>query len=239
MLGELLAAAVNANVGAWKLSPMATEMESQVIRWLAQFIDYPSDCGGLLVSGGNMANLTCFLAARAAQAGWDVRKQGVSGGPRLRAYAATEAHTWIQKAADIAGLGTDAIAWIGVDKQQRLDLAALEIQYKRDLEEGYQPFIVVGSAGTVSTALWIRCRSWRISVKSTACGFTSTVPTGLSLPAFRGRLPISWDCRWPIPSPWIRINGCTRRSKPGAPWSAIRPHCATHSRITRPTTALT
>jgi glutamate/tyrosine decarboxylase-like PLP-dependent enzyme len=65
MLADLLAAAVNANVGAWKLSPMATEMEAQVIRWLAQFIGYPADCGGLLLSGGNMANLTCLVAARA------------------------------------------------------------------------------------------------------------------------------------------------------------------------------
>jgi aromatic-L-amino-acid/L-tryptophan decarboxylase len=151
MLGELLAAAINANVGAWKLSPIATEMEAQVIRWLAQFIGYPTDCGGLLLSGGNMANLTCFLTARAAQAGWDVRKQGVAMGPPLCAYASTETHTWIQKAADLAGLGTEAIRWIGVDKQQRMDLAALEVQYRRDREQGYRPFLVVGSAGTVST----------------------------------------------------------------------------------------
>jgi lipopolysaccharide transport system permease protein len=103
MLAELLAAAVNANVGAWKLAPMATEIEGQVIRWLAQFIGYPMDCGGLLLSGGNMANVTCFLAARTAKAGWDVRKQGVGGGPPLRAYASKETHTWIQKAADLAG----------------------------------------------------------------------------------------------------------------------------------------
>jgi len=151
MLAEMLAVAVNANVGAWKLSPMATEIEGQVIRWLAQFIDYPVDCGGLLVSGGNMANLTCFLAARAAQAGWDVRKQGVAGGPPLCAYASTETHTWLQKAADLAGLGTAAIRWIGTDGKQRMDLSALEVQYGRDLEEGYRPFMVVGSAGTVST----------------------------------------------------------------------------------------
>jgi len=151
MLAELLAAAVNANVGAWKLAPMATEIEGQVIRWLAQFIGYPMDCGGLLLSGGNMANVTCFLAARAAKAGWDVRKQGVAGGPPLRAYASKETHTWIQKAADVAGLGTDAIRWIGVDQQQRMDLAALEVQYKRDVAEGYRPFLVAGTAGTVST----------------------------------------------------------------------------------------
>src|SRR5262245_16103230 len=112
MLAELLAAAVNANVGAWKLSPMATEIEAQTIRWLAQFIGYPADCGGLLLSGGNMANLTCFLAARAAMAGWDIRKQGDAGGPRLCMYATPETHTWIQKAADLTGLGTEAIHWI-------------------------------------------------------------------------------------------------------------------------------
>ena len=149
MLAELLAAAVNANVGAWKLAPMATEIEGQVIRWLAQFIGYPADCGGLLLSGGNMANLTCFLAARAAMAGWDVRKQGVAGGPRLCIYASAETHTWIQKAADLAGLGTDAIHWI--DGKRPMDLDELEVRYRQDIDEGYQPFLVVGSAGTVST----------------------------------------------------------------------------------------
>jgi len=151
MLAELLGAAVNANVGAWKLSPMATEMEAQTIRWLAQFIGYPADCGGLLLSGGSMANLTCFLAARAARVGWDARKQGVAAGPPLVVYASRETHTWIEKAADITGLGTDSIRWIGVDGRQRMDLAALELQYARDIEKGYLPFFVVGSAGTVST----------------------------------------------------------------------------------------
>jgi len=144
MLADLLTAAVNANVGAWKLAPMATEIEAQVIRWLAQFIGYPAGCGGLLASGGNMANLTCFLAARAAQAGWDVRSQGLVGGPRLCVYASAETHTWLQKAADISGLGTAAIRWMdGLDD--------LQARYRRDREEGYRPFLVVGSAGTVST----------------------------------------------------------------------------------------
>jgi glutamate/tyrosine decarboxylase-like PLP-dependent enzyme len=149
MLADLLASAVNANVGAWKLSPMATEIEGQVVRWLAQFIGYPEDCGGLLLSGGNMANLTCFLAARAAKAGWDIRKLGVAGGSRLCVYASAETHTWIQKAADLAGLGTDAIHWI--NGQQTMELDQLERRYHQDIEDGYQPFLVVGSAGTVST----------------------------------------------------------------------------------------
>ena len=93
MLADLLAAAVNANVGAWKLAPIATEIEVQVIRWLAQFIGYPADCGGLLLSGGNMANLTYFLAARAAQTGWNIHRQNMTGGPRLCVYASEKTHT--------------------------------------------------------------------------------------------------------------------------------------------------
>jgi aromatic-L-amino-acid/L-tryptophan decarboxylase len=149
MLADFLASAVNANVGAWKLSPMATEIEAQVIRWIAQFIGYPEECGGLLLSGGNMANLTCFLAARAAKTAWDVRKHGLANGSRLCVYASSEAHTWIQKAVDLTGLGTDAIHWI--NGQQTIDLDQLERRYRQDIEDGYQPFLVVGSAGTVST----------------------------------------------------------------------------------------
>ena len=113
-LGELLAAGVNPNCGAWLLSPMASEIEAQTIRWIAEMLSYPTDCGGLFVSGGNMANIVCFLAARQAKAGTDVRSKGVDG-TRLRAYCSKETHTWIQKAADISGLGTDSVRWIAVD----------------------------------------------------------------------------------------------------------------------------
>src|SRR5436190_19424171 len=77
MLGDLLAAAANANCGSWTLAPMATEIEAQTVRWIAEFIGYPATPGGLLVSGGNMANFVCFLAARTAKAGWDVRTRGL------------------------------------------------------------------------------------------------------------------------------------------------------------------
>jgi glutamate/tyrosine decarboxylase-like PLP-dependent enzyme len=151
VLADLLASAVNSNVGAWKLAPAATEIEAQTIRWIAEFIGYPVDCGGLMVSGGNMANFVCFLAARRAKAGWDVRQSGLggSGSRRLLIYASTATHTWIQKAADLFGHGTDAIRWIGTDRGQRLDLDALERQVRMDRDAGEQPFIVVGNAGTV------------------------------------------------------------------------------------------
>jgi aromatic-L-amino-acid/L-tryptophan decarboxylase len=149
-LGELLAASVNPNVGAWALSPMASEIEAQTVRWIAELLNYPADCGGLFVSGGNMANFVCFLAARQAKAGHDVRKQGIDGA-RLRAYCSTETHTWMQKAADISGLGTDAVRWIASDREGRINTRALREQIGRDIEAGNKPALVVGSAGTVGT----------------------------------------------------------------------------------------
>ncbi len=153
ILGDFLAAAVNQNVGAWTLSPAATEIESQSVRWIAELIGYPVNCGGLLVSGGNMANFVCFLAARTAKASWNVREHGVSGdsGRRLRVYCSAETHTWIQKAADLSGLGTASIRWIATDAKLRMDVAALRRQIEADTAAGDVPFLVVGTAGSVST----------------------------------------------------------------------------------------
>lgn len=153
MLGDLLAAAVNANTGAWRLSPMATEIEAQTIRWLAELVGFPREGGGLLVSGGNMANIVALLAARRAAADWDVRQTGMHhpGASRLRVYATRETHTWLQKATDLAGLGTDAVRWIPTDDQQRMDPNALERALAQDRSRGEVPMIVIATAGTVST----------------------------------------------------------------------------------------
>src|SRR5262245_46839392 len=130
VLADLLASAVNPNVGAWKLAPSATEIEAQTIRWIAELIGYPVDCGGLMVSGGNMANFICFLAARRAKVEWNIRESGLAGGgsSRLRIYASAGTHTWIQKAADLFGHGTDAIRWIETDREQRMNPEALHRQ---------------------------------------------------------------------------------------------------------------
>ena len=152
ILGDFLASALNPNVGGWTLSPAATEIESQTVRWIAELIGYPSDCGGILVSGGNMANFVGFFAARAARAGWNVREQGLAtGGRALRVYASAETHTWLQKATDLSGLGTSAIRWIAVDADLRMDVAALRAQIESDRSAGEVPLVVVGTAGSVST----------------------------------------------------------------------------------------
>ena len=153
MLADLLAAAANANVGAWELAPIASEIELQTVRWVAELVGYPPECGGLLVSGGNMANFLCFLAGRRAIGGEVVRSGGVgaAGVPPMAVYVSAETHTWIKKAADLFGHGTDAIRWIATDAAQRMDVAALRRAIADDVARGVRPMMVVGTAGSVST----------------------------------------------------------------------------------------
>jgi len=151
-LADLLAASINNNLGKWDLSPFACEIETQTVRWIAELIGYPAGCGGIMSSGGNMANFLAFVAARTAQTDWPIRDQGLHGEARqLTVYGSRETHTWIEKAADITGLGTDAIRWIDTDAQQRMCPEALEAQLDTDIANGCLPFIVVGTAGNVST----------------------------------------------------------------------------------------
>jgi glutamate/tyrosine decarboxylase-like PLP-dependent enzyme len=151
-LADLLASAVNPNVGAWQLSSVASEIEGQCVRWIAELLEMPAGTEGLLVSGGNMANFVGFLAARRAKGGKDVREQGLPQRTgRLLVYASSETHTWIQKAADLFGHGTDSIRWIPVKGDLTIDTESLVRQIAVDRAEGDRPFLLVGNAGTVST----------------------------------------------------------------------------------------
>jgi glutamate/tyrosine decarboxylase-like PLP-dependent enzyme len=152
-LADLLAAAVNPNCGAWALSPIATEIENESIRWLADFMGLTGKWDGILVSGGNMANIVGFMVARRAKAPWDIRTKGLadSQSRRLVVYGSAEMHTWIYKAADMSGIGTDSIRWIATDDQHRLRANELRKQIAADREAGLFPFLVVGTAGSVGT----------------------------------------------------------------------------------------
>ncbi len=153
VLGDLLASAVNPNVGGWVLSPMATEIERQTIRWIAELIGFPTECGGILVSGGNMANFVGFLAARASKGDESIRTKGLGIDPnnRFRIYCSAETHTWVQKACDVFGFGTDSVRWIPTDSEMRMKTADLRSRVKQDIDDGDRPLIVIGTAGSVST----------------------------------------------------------------------------------------
>ena len=151
-LADMLAAAVNPNVGAQILSPIATEIEKQTVKWLAEFIGVSPDYGGVLVSGGNMANFTAFLAARTVKASKSIKEDGLSNATeKLVVYCSKTTHTWIEKAAVLFGLGTKSIRWIQTDADNKMDNKVLEQTIKDDLRNGYKPIMIIGTAGDVST----------------------------------------------------------------------------------------
>jgi len=151
-LGDLLAAAVNPNVGAQILSPIATEIERQTIKWLAEFIGVSPGYGGILVSGGNMANFTAFLAARTAKTPISFKEEGFMGSSsKLLVYCSKATHTWIEKATILFGHGSKSIRWIQTDAENKMDIGELDQCIKDDLSKGHKPFMIVGTAGDVST----------------------------------------------------------------------------------------
>ena len=210
------------------------------------------NCGGLLVSGGNMANFVCFLAARAAKAGWDVREHGVAGaaGRRLRMYASVETHTWIQKAADLGGFGTGSIRWIPTDGKLRMDVAALRRQIDADAAAGDVPCMVVGTAGSVSTGavdplpdIGALCKEYGVwfHVDGAYGGFAAALPDapadlrGLSLADSVAVDPHKWLYA-PLEAgcALVRDAGMLRAAPPSR---TIRP--TTISRSVRPTMSTT
>jgi glutamate/tyrosine decarboxylase-like PLP-dependent enzyme len=148
---DLLAAGLNMNVGGWVLSPAATEIELHLTRTFASWFGLPPTAGGIIVSGGAMANFVALKAARDHRAGWDVRQAGVAGGPPLAMYLSRETHVVSSRAADMLGLGTGAVRQIGVDDGYRIRLDELRDAIARDRAAGARPFAVVASAGTVAT----------------------------------------------------------------------------------------
>src|SRR5205823_4792058 len=148
---DLLASGLNMNVGGWRLAPSATEIELQVIGFFARLFGLPETAGGLMTSGGAMATFVALKTARDRRAGWDVRATGVHDHPPLTLYASEEVHVVTDRAADMLGLGSEAVRKIAVDEGFRMEVGALRREIERDVSAGAVPFAVVASAGTVAT----------------------------------------------------------------------------------------
>ena len=152
--GDLIASSLNANITCWRSGPAGTEIEKIVVRWLGSLIGYDDDAKGLLTSGGSMANLIALLIASRKRSGAETARKGLwnSGSP-LTVYASEEVHMSIAKAADILGFGRDHVRAVQTDERLRVDIVDLRARIETDLKEGFRPFCVVASAGTVNTGV--------------------------------------------------------------------------------------
>jgi len=150
ILGELLAAALNVNGMLWKTSPAATELEEVALDWLRQMVGLPAGFMGIIMDTASVASLCAIAAARQAVEP-RVREEGLAGGARLRLYTSEQAHSSIEKAAIVLGLGRHGVRKIPVDREFRLDAAALAAAVAEDRRAGWRPCCVAATVGTTST----------------------------------------------------------------------------------------
>lgn len=154
ILGEMLAGALNINAMLWRTSPAATELEQLTLDWLRQMLGLPFPLFGVINDTASTGVLYALAAAREALTDLHIRKEGMSGRPevpRLRCYTSQEAHSSVDKAAIVLGIGQSGLRKIGLDSAFRMDVAELEHAIEEDIAAGWRPFAVVATVGTTST----------------------------------------------------------------------------------------
>jgi len=153
IIGEFLSSALNVNAMLWKASPSATELEEVVLDWLRQMVGLPKQFEGVINDSASVGSMCAMAAAREA-INLQIREKGLAGRselPQLRAYSSEEAHSSIEKAAIVLGLGQCGLRKIPTDEAFRMDAHALETAVTSDLDAGIRPVCVIATIGTTST----------------------------------------------------------------------------------------
>src|SRR5579859_2397960 len=154
ILGEMLAGALNVNAMLWRTSPAATELEQVALDWLRQMLGLPDPLFGVINDTASSGVLYALAAAREAIPGLMIRQRGMSGRselPPLRCYASQDAHSSVEKACIVLGIGQEGLRYVGVDSEFRMDVAELEQAIEEDLAAEVRPFAIVATIGTTST----------------------------------------------------------------------------------------
>ena len=142
-LGDFIATCVNRFVNLWNPAPAFVQIEANVIRWLCDLFGLPDTSGGILTSGGSMANFSAIVTARRAKLPEDFLRGAL--------YVSEQTHASVAKAAMLAGFPQRNVRPVETDDQLRISPSALRGAIKTDRDEGYQPFMIVANAGTTNT----------------------------------------------------------------------------------------
>jgi glutamate/tyrosine decarboxylase-like PLP-dependent enzyme len=145
-LGEFISSSLNNNMLSLEMSPVFSKMEAELTSQISQLFGLGPESGGVMVSGGTLANLQALCVARNHTF---KTTYSLPGQPVI--YASDSAHTSLQKAAMILGLGSSAVTPIKTNQNARMDVTLLEKKIVLDLREGKVPFTVVATAGTTVT----------------------------------------------------------------------------------------
>jgi aromatic-L-amino-acid/L-tryptophan decarboxylase len=152
VLAEFLSAALNQQAMLWRTSPVATELEEVSLGWLRQLLNLPDAFEGVIYDTASISTLHALAAAR-ERAVPDVRAKGMAGRglAGVRVYCSEHAHSSVDKAVILLGLGHDCVIRIPADPQYRMRPDALADAIARDRAEGLVPIAVVATVGSTST----------------------------------------------------------------------------------------
>jgi aromatic-L-amino-acid decarboxylase len=153
VIGEMLSAALNVQAMLWRTSPAATELEEVSLGWLRKLLGLPDGFEGVIYDTASISSLHALAAAR-EQAVADVRSRGLAGRfdlSALRVYCSEHAHSSIDKAVILLGLGHESLRRVEADAEFRMRPDALADAIDADMRAGYQPMAVVATVGSTST----------------------------------------------------------------------------------------
>jgi aromatic-L-amino-acid decarboxylase len=189
ILGELLSAGLGVQGMLWSTSPACTELETHVLDWVAELLDLPAVFkssgagGGVILDSASSAVLGALLAARERATGFQTNERGCTG--QLVAYTSPHAHSSVEKASKLAGIGRQNLRMVEVDERCALRPEDLARQVDQDRARGMVPFFVSATVGTTSSngfdpvpAIGRICRErnlW-LHVDGAMCGTAAVCP---------------------------------------------------------------
>lgn len=167
VIGDLIASALNQNVGVWPSAPAAVAMERQTVRWLTDLVGYDRQSGGNLTSGGMTANFIALKLARDRTSGDRAQHEGLAG--KWLVYSSEERHVSIDKSVDAIGLGRKALRVLPTDDRFRLRIDSLEEAIEKDRNAGIRPMCIVAMGGTTNNGAVDDLRALRLIADREKC----------------------------------------------------------------------
>jgi aromatic-L-amino-acid decarboxylase len=155
ILGDLVSSGLGVQGMLWATSPAATEVETRMMDWLVEMLDLPERFssrgtgGGVIQDSASSATLAALLAAREQATGGQSNRTGVGG--KVVVYTSSQAHSSVEKAVKIAGIGSERLRLIDVDDRFAMRADALEAAIQGDLAAGLVPAFVAATVGTTSS----------------------------------------------------------------------------------------
>jgi aromatic-L-amino-acid decarboxylase len=155
ILGDLLSSGLGVQGMLWATSPACTELETHVLDWLVGMLGLPETFrstrtgGGVIHDTASSASLCALLAGRERATSFASNERGCDG--RLVAYTSAQAHSSIEKAAKIAGIGRQNLRLIETDATFAMRPDALAQQIEQDKRAGLLPCFVCATVGTTSS----------------------------------------------------------------------------------------